>query len=267
MILAYDGTSYFGWQRQNNFKSIQGELEKSLKAITGKNTSVIGAGRTDAGVHALGQVANFRIDTHLQSDIIKRALNANLPKEIRVLDVGETTLDFHAQKCAKGKRYAYQIFLGKETSPFCRTYFAQVGYKLSIERMRESAKRIIGKKDFKALSTNPGYSLNSTVRTVEHIHISKKRNLLWIVVQGKGFLYNMVRTIAGTLVDAGRGRFSPDDIERIIKEKDRRKAGPVMPASGLFLVRVLYEKKWNIPKTRVRHGTVNVPRDFLEIRS
>ncbi len=126
---------------------------------------------------------------------------------------------------------------------------------------------MIGTRDFKALSTNPGYPIRSTVRTVEHVHIFRKRRFLWILVQGKGFLYNMVRTIAGTLVDAGRGRFAPGDVEEIIRQKDRRKAGPVMPASGLFLVRVLYEKKWNISSSENRRTSLGMPAFFSRYSS
>ena len=243
MTLAYDGRPFFGWQRQAGFRTVQEEVERTLERVTGSKTSVTGASRTDAGVHSLGQTANFRTESSLSVEVLQRALNACLPREIRVLSMGNAPPEFHARYHATGKRYAYRIYRGAVAPPFGRGYFAHVRHELSLEAMREAAALMVGRKDFAAFSTNPGYPRKSTVRTVKAVHVLPRGNFLWIFVDGDGFLYNMVRTMAGTLVDVGRGRFRPGDVEEILASRDRRRAGPVLPARGLFLVRVFYRKK------------------------
>ncbi len=242
MTLAYDGLPFSGWQRQAGFRTVQEELEGVLERVTGVKTSVTGASRTDAGVHSLGQTANFRTPSGLPVSVLQRALNACLPGEIRVLSMGDAPWEFHARYHATGKRYAYRIFRGDVAPPFGRGYFAHVRYRLSLEAMREAAGYMVGRRDFAAFSTNPGYSRKSTVRTVKSLHILPRGDFLWFFVEGDGFLYNMVRTMVGTLVDVGRGRFRPREVEEILASRDRRRAGPVMPACGLFLVRVFYRR-------------------------
>ncbi len=243
MTLAYDGRPFSGWQRQAGFRTVQEEVEGALERVTGGRISVTGASRTDAGVHSLGQTANFRTTSRLSPEVLRKALNACLPGEIRVLSMGEAPPDFHARYHATGKRYAYRIYRGDVAPPFGRGYFTHIRYHLSLGAMREAAALMVGRRDFAAFSTNPGYPRKSTVRTVKAVHLLSKGNFLWIFVDGDGFLYNMVRTMAGTLVDVGRGRFRPGDVEEILASRDRRRAGPVLPACGLFLVRVFYRKK------------------------
>ncbi len=243
MTLAYDGTGFAGWQRQAGVRTVQEEVERALERVTGRKTPVNGASRTDAGVHSLGQTANFRTPSGLSTAVLQRALNATLPREVRVLSMGRAPEGFHARYHATGKRYAYRIFTGRVPPPFGREYYAHVRYDLSLPAMREAAAAMRGRKDFAAFSTNPGYPRKSTVRTVKAVHLLSRGNFLWIFVDGDGFLYNMVRTMVGTLVDVGRGRFRPGDVEKILESRDRERAGPVMPARGLFLVRVFYRTK------------------------
>ena len=242
MTLAYDGRPFSGWQKQAGFRTVQEEVERTLERVTGVRTSVTGASRTDAGVHSLGQTANFRTSSRLSPEVLRRALNACLPGEIRVLSMGTAPLEFHARKDATGKRYAYRIYRGETPPPFGKGYYTHIRYGLSLDAMRAAAALMKGRKDFAAFSTNPGYPRKSTVRTVRTVHVLPRGSFLWIFVEGDGFLYNMVRTMVGTLVDVGRGRFHPEDVGAILDSRDRRLAGPVMPACGLFLVRVFYRK-------------------------
>lgn len=240
MTLAYDGTRFFGWQRQKGHPTIQETLEEVLLRITGERIRVHGSGRTDAGVHALRQGVSFMSSTRLEPATLHRALGALLPSALHVWGVRQVPAEFHARRSATGKRYAYRIVREGRGSPFGRDYYTEIRYPLSVERMREAAARMVGRRDFAAFGTNPGRDRGSTVRSVRKLRLHQRGALLSIMVEGDGFLYNMVRTIAGTLVDVGRGRFSPEDVSAILDSRDRRRAGPVLPPGGLFLVRALY---------------------------
>jgi tRNA pseudouridine38-40 synthase len=255
MTLAYDGTSFSGWQRQRGFPTIQGAVEACLERITGERPNLEGSGRTDAGVHALGQVANFRTGSALPAPVLLRAANALLPPSIRILNLDPAPFPFHARRAARQKRYAYRFFLSRHAPPFGREYALHVKYPLDLERMRQAGRLLVGRRDFAALATNPGEERRSTVRTLSRLHLVRRGADLWLVVQGDGFLYNMVRTIAGTLLEVGRGRFAPSCVAGILASRDRRRAGPVLPARGLVLLRVAYGGALGGKKGPGRWGT------------
>jgi len=242
MTLSYDGSDFYGFQRQKDLVTIQGEIEKVLKQILQEDITITASGRTDAGVHALGQVAHF--DTDKQIDDLGRfaySLNTLLPKSIDVLDVKRVSDDFHARFSTKEKTYIYKIYLSKTNEPLKRKYFHICSYSLDIPKMQEAIKAIIGEHDFKAFSVeNP--QIKTTIRTIydAHIDVLDDGKELDIVIRGNGFLHNMVRSICGTLVDVGRGRFEISDMERILESKDHQKAGKTLDGCGLYLYSVNY---------------------------
>lgn len=239
LIIAYDGSSYHGWQRQPSDDTIQQQLEIAVERLTGQKISITGASRTDAGVSALGQVANFRIDSPIPTENFAGALNSSLPEEIAVCIAEEADDSFEAIRCAKGKLYRYTIC----TSPIrpvlkirqCWHY----PYRLDAGQMNKAAKLIVGKRDFKSFASAAD-TRQSSVRTVTRCDVVARADGLDIEVEGDGFLYNMVRNITGTLVEVGRGRWGPEKITEIIDAKDRTAAGPLAPAQGLCLVRIDY---------------------------
>jgi len=238
-LIAYDGSEYYGWQRQAGFESVQAELESALSVLTGDAISVHGSGRTDTGVHALGQVASFHVDTRLADDRLRNALNAHLPRDMAVRRVETCADDFHARFSARAKRYAY-LWVTRRTRPvFGRKYGYWVRSPLDLDAMRRAAAVLRGRHDFAAFATS-GSPRQDTVRTLESVHLVARRARLGLVVQGDGFLYNMVRNIAGTLHEVGIGKRDARDVERVLASRDRREAGPTAPPHGLFLVRVLY---------------------------
>ncbi len=237
--LAYDGARFFGWQRQEGFPSVQEAVEDALLSLLGARVRVQGAGRTDTGVHALGQVANFHVATRLSDERLLFALNAHLPEGVTARAL-ETCADaFHAQKDARGKRYAYLVRTSRFPPPFGRSRCHWVSDPLDLAAMRSAARHLLGRHDFSALASS-GSPRRSNVRRIRSIHLVARRAWFAIVVQGDGFLYNMMRAIAGTLLEVGRAKRSSDDIPRLLASRDRRGAGPTAPASGLYLVRVLY---------------------------
>lgn len=240
ILVAYDGSRFHGWQRQEGFDSVQETLELAVLSLTSSSVHVFGSGRTDAGVHALGQVAHFHVATPLDDDRLRHALNAHLPEGVVVRRVETCADEFHAQFQAKGKRYGYRVETGRFRSPFAPHYSHFVRDPLDLARMREAAARFLGRRDFAALAT-AGSPRKSTVRTIRSLHIVARRSWFAIVVEGDGFLYNMVRTIAGTLLDVGRGKLSPDDVSAILESRDRREAAATAPAEGLYLLSVLYD--------------------------
>ena len=238
ITIQYNGKNYCGWQKQNNSPGIQGTIEKAIFDITREEVKITGSGRTDAGVHALGQVANFKINSQIPVDRIPNALNAKLPKDISIVKAEEVDEDFHSRYSAKKKTYRYQIYNSLYRSPIYADISYPVKYDLDIDKMKKEAKSLIGTYDFKGFMSS-GSSVTDTVRTIYNIEVSKSEDLIIIEIEGNGFLYNMVRIIAGTLVDIGRGRIT-ENMSTIIKSKSRSMAGHTAPAHGLFLKKVDY---------------------------
>lgn len=239
--ISYDGTGLGGWQRQLGRETVQEWLERALERVGAGRTCVHGAGRTDAGVHALAQAAHVVLEQGPPTDRLHFALNTVLPPSIRVLFAEDMPKDFHARFSAKGKLYLYRIASQDVLLPPLRAYFHWERRPLDLEAMREAASYIVGKKDFAAFATNPGIPrLRSTVRTIRSLHLLRNRFGLDLYVSGDGFLYNQVRTLAGTLVDVGRGKTPPGRVREILASKDRKQAGPTLPPQGLFLVKVDY---------------------------
>ncbi len=237
--ISYDGSRFYGWQRQDGFDSVQGAIEEALTALLGTPVTVQGAGRTDTGVHALRQVAHFHVDTRLDDDRLRHALNAHLVPGV-VIDRLETCRDdFHARFDACGKRYLYWTATTRFRPPFAGELVHWVRDPLDLDAMRAAAARMVGTHDFAAFS-NAGSERATSVRRVSGVRLLARRERFAVVVQGDGFLYNMVRNMVGTLLDVGRGKRVPECVERALASGDRDQVGPTAPARGLYLLRVLY---------------------------
>jgi tRNA pseudouridine38-40 synthase len=243
ITLGYDGTDFAGWQRQPNKRTVQGELEQALTRITGQPVHCIASGRTDAGVHALGQVASFESETRHSGAVLRKALNAILPEDIVIFDVADAPPRFHALRDAVRKRYRYVIQDGPFLDLFSRRYVWHIRQTLDVEAMQEAARPLVGTHDFESYQTSGSQRL-TTVRTVYDLLVERRQaeltNRVIIEVESNGFLYNMVRNIAGTLVEVGKGRQPVDWPGRVLQHKDRRTAGMTAPPQGLFLVGVEY---------------------------
>ena len=245
LTLQYDGTDYVGWQRQAAGTSIQGVLEDTLRPIEGGSVNVHGAGRTDAGVHALGQVCSFVLTAGIEPRALLRALNAVLPPDIRVADAEVMPGGFHARFSSTGKIYDYRIVTGLFASPFVRRYVWHVRGRLDTALMREASGGFVGTHDFAAFQGH-GAVRHTTVRTITRLEWSGDgghEQPLVMRIEGDGFLRHMVRNIAGTLVDVGLRRRPPSDVATILSTRSRPAAGPTAPASGLVLRQVLYSDK------------------------
>jgi len=244
LTLAYDGTAYAGWQVQSQGKTLQDVLESTLARITGEVVRVTASGRTDAGVHALGQVVGFRTDSRLPVEVLLRALNAELPRDIAVLEAAEAPEGFHATLHAKRKRYRYLIYDGPVRDVFRRQTAWHCPRGLDAEAMHRAAQALRGTHDFSSFETR-GSERKTAVRTVFDISVRRGADgdphLVAIEVEADGFLYNMVRTIVGTLAKVGRHARSESWVADVLATTDRRAAGPTAPPQGLFLVRVAYE--------------------------
>ncbi|MGM9536500.1 MAG: tRNA pseudouridine(38-40) synthase TruA [Intestinibacter sp.] len=238
ITLQYNGENYCGWQRQPNSPGIQGTVENAIYEITKEKVKVTASGRTDAGVHALGQVANFKTETNIPASRIPDALNAKLPKDISVISCEEVDMDFHARYNACGKIYRYLIYNKPYRSPLYKNLAYHVKYDLDWDKIRLEAKYLIGTHDFVGFMSS-GSSVKDTVRTIYDIKIEEHEGITSIEISGNGFLYNMVRIIVGTLVDIGRGRIK-HNMEEIINSKSRSMCGHTAPAHGLFLKKVNY---------------------------
>lgn len=239
LTIQYDGTNYCGWQKQNNGKSIQEEIEKAIHRITGERVDLIGSGRTDGGVHALGQVANFKTDSTVPPDRFKYALNSILPQDICIISSELVPDSFHSQFDAKGKIYRYTIYNREVRNPIYNRYVYHVPKKLDLPSMEKGAECFLGSHDFKAFMAS-GSNVKSTVRTIKSISLNKKEDFIFLTIEGNGFLYNMVRIIAGTLVQVGLGKLQWQSIPYIIESKDRKMAGHTAPPQGLCLEKVYY---------------------------
>ncbi|MBN1274483.1 MAG: tRNA pseudouridine(38-40) synthase TruA [Candidatus Aminicenantes bacterium] len=238
LVVCYDGTDFHGWQRQPEKKTIQGVLEKALQKITGEKIPVIGAGRTDAGVHALGQTAHFRGNITLEAHDLFKALNANLPQAVRVLSAVKAEDGFHARKNALSKVYRYRIFNGTDISPFNIRYVLQWYGALDVKAMEKAAKLFVRTADFSAFSSN---RFLYPVRKVIHSSIRRQGKEIIYTVEATGFLRYMVRSMAGTLIEIGRGKEKPDLIDFLFETKKRTTSSPTAPAKGLCLMKVNYQ--------------------------
>ncbi len=237
--ISYDGTRYFGWERQPGKDTIQGKLEAVLSRMTDTEAEIIGAGRTDAGVHARGMIANAHLETALNPDEILAYMNRYLPDDISVNRVTIVSDRFHARYNAAGKLYTYTCYVGASKPVFNRKYVTLLESVPDVEAMRKAAAYLVGEHDFKAFCSNPKMK-KSTVRTVDSLEITKRKDFLYINVHGDGFLQNMVRIITGTLLEVGFGRMEPDQVKEILESRDRRFAGPTAPPQGLCLMKVDY---------------------------
>lgn len=239
LTIAYDGTNYSGWQRQNNARTVQEEIEKALYKILKKSITIHGSGRTDAGVHALGQVASFTDDFDLPVNKIPFVINNVLPKDIVIKTAEKMDMDFHARYCAKGKKYIYKILNDSIRNPIYRNHTCYINGDINIKKLTQASKYFIGEHDFRTFMAS-GSNIKNTVRTIYNINIYKKDKFIILEYDGNGFLYKMVRIITATLLDINFNRISPKDIESIIKSKDRSKAKHTAPAQGLYLDEVYY---------------------------
>lgn len=248
LVIAYDGTDFHGWQRQPQAPTIQEELEARIEKITGARATLYGSGRTDAGVHAAGQVANFRTECPIPCKSLVKALNDALPIAIRVRKAEDVPAAFHARYSAMAKTYRYRILQAAICPPFLARYVYHHPYPLDEQRMARAARLLEGEHDFTSFAgSDPArkekeQQEDSNVRQVFHSRIKVRKELRMMVyeIRGSGFLHHMVRNIVGTLLEVGSGKISTEDFHAILKARDRREAGPTAPASGLWLVKLEY---------------------------
>ena len=241
IIIEYDGKDFNGWQKQPNKLNIQGEIERAIEEITGEKVDLIASGRTDAGVHALAQVANFKIEKDIPIEKIPYALNSKLKKSIRVKSAEEVDEKFHSRYTCKRKTYRYVINNSVQGTAIYRNLQYHFPEKLDEEKMNKGIKYLIGEHDFKSFKAS-GTSSKSSVRTIYDAKVTREGEIVTIELSGNGFLYNMVRIISGTLVDVGIGKIKPEDVKDILEARDRLKAGRTLPPTGLYLVDVKYEE-------------------------
>lgn len=248
--IAYDGTNFSGWQRQRNARTVCGELEQALSRVCGQEISLNGCSRTDAGVHALGQTASFSLGPGIPTERIKKAANDCLAKdrlervgEIEILEVREMPESFHARYSSLGKRYVYKLRNADSPDIFKRTRYYQITRPLDVEAMKKAASYIVGTHDFACFQTAGGTPRETTVRTVYDLEILQDGEYITLSISGDGFLYNMVRIIAGTLVEVGQGRRTAESLEETIASCDRSKAGHTAPPQGLYLKEVFYPEE------------------------
>lgn len=241
LTIEYDGKDFNGWQKQPNKINIQGEIERAIYNITKEEVDLIGSGRTDAGVHAWNQIANFKTNSNISIEKMAIAINSQLKNSIVVKKAEEVDERFHSRYNAKRKTYRYVINNTEYGSAIYRNLEYHFPIKLNVEKMQEAAKYFEGEHDFKAFKSS-GTSGKNSVRTIYKAEVKTDGERILIELTGNGFLYNMVRIISGTLLDVGLGKIEPSEIEDIINSKDRTKAGKTLPAHGLYLVKVNYEK-------------------------
>ena len=240
--IEYDGAGFSGWQVQPGRRTVQGVLEEALERITGARSPAVAAGRTDAGVHALGQVVSFRSTTAIPPDRLARALNALLPPDAAVLSLRAVDPGFHANRDARGKVYRYSLLDGGPRRPSLRGTTWWVPWALDLAAMRRAAGPLVGRHDFASFRSNPGEGASgkSTVRRIRRISIRRRAGRVEMEFEGDGFLHNMVRNLVGSLVQVGRGAWAPARLGKVLRARDRREAGPTAPPQGLVLVSVSY---------------------------
>ena len=254
LSIAYDGTDFHGWQIQANKPTIQGEIVGVLRRLTQENVVVHAAGRTDAGVHALGQVGSFRTQSHLSAQEFQRALNALLPPTIRIATAEEVGPDFNARWSAQGKTYGYRLYRGKVVPPMVWRYVLHYPFPLDEDAMRAAAARFVGKHAFASFAASTGSEEDDKERSTEReifstelVRTADDEELVF-TVRGRSFLRYMVRKMVGTLLDVGRGKLTPADIDRLYELRDRSKSGPTVPSQGLVMVEVQHEEAWRLGK-------------------
>ena len=240
LTIEYDGKDFNGWQKQPNKLNIQGEIERAIEEITGEKVDLIASGRTDAGVHALAQMANFKTNSKLPVEKYPIALNTKLKKSIRIQKAEEVEENFHSRYHCKQKTYRYVINNSEQGSSIYRNLEYFIPNKLDVEKMQEAVKYFEGEHDFRAFKAS-GTSSKSSVRTIYKTKVEKQGDRIVIELTGNGFLYNMVRIIAGTLVEVGLGKIEPNEIPEIIEKGERARAGKTLPPQGLYLVKVEYQ--------------------------
>lgn len=236
LTVAYDGTNYCGWQVQKNGNTIEGELNRCLSELLKEDIRVIGGSRTDSGVHALGNIAVFDTKARMPAGKISYALNQRLPEDIRIQESKEAPTDFHPRHCRSRKTYEYRIYNAEFPMPVRRLYSYFTYVPLDEKRMQDAAAYFVGEHDFKSFCS-AGAVVETTVRTIFDMQVYREGKEITIRVTGNGFLYNMVRIMAGTLIEVGRGNIEPSEIKRILEQRDRGAAGPTAPAEGLTLCR------------------------------
>ena len=263
MTIAYDGFSYVGWQVQPNGPSVQVAVEKAIRKLTGQDVNVLAAGRTDSGVHALGQVASFRIDSPIPCEGFRKALVKFLPPDIAVRDVVEVPEDFHATFSAKWKQYRYVIHNSPDRNPFLKNHVWHQHGPLDSAAIHEAAQVLLGTHDFRSFESHWPNKATS-IRTIYEVTVRRQNfcplwfgetdagmvaadsgDFIWLEIAGNGFLYNMVRAIVGTLLPVGRGRRTADEVRAMLESMNRSEAGDTAPAAGLYLVRVEYDDEWS----------------------
>ncbi len=246
LTIEYDGTDFRGWQIQNpRHRTVQGEIERVLKKIFKRKIRMIGSGRTDSGVHALGQVAHFKVHSTMTTTQILKAMNSLLPKDIAILKVEEVSSQFHSQYSVRRKTYRYTILNRPIRSVFQKNFCLYFPYQLNLRLMRNEAKSLMGRKNFRSFMANSTSQKQSsqrkdTIRRIFKVDIKRSKNFLFVEIEGDGFLYKMVRNIVGTLLKIGTGKLPQGSIKRILKEKNRRLVGPPSPARGLCLMKTTY---------------------------
>lgn len=241
LTLSYDGSLFFGFQKQDDVVTVQGEIEKALKKITGEDINIISAGRTDRGVHSLRHIINFHTESSVGVLNFKTALNHFLPVGVRVLDSKEVSKDFHARFDAKMKTYKYILNLDEVMDPIYYNYKANFPYPLDIEKMQRAKENFIGRKSFKSFM-GPRTDKTNPVREIKSFEIYKENNDIIFLIKGQSFIRNQVRIMVGTLVDIGRGMICENELKNILESEDRTKAGVTLSPNGLYLMEILYEK-------------------------
>lgn len=241
LTISYDGSLFFGFQKQKNIVTVQGEIEDALKKITGENINIISAGRTDRGVHSLRHIINFHTESNVGVLNFKTALNHFLPIGVRVLDSKEVSENFHSRFDAKMKTYKYILNLDEVMDPIYYNYKANFSYPLDIEKMKRAKEYFIGRKSFKAFM-GPRTGNTNPIREINSFEIYKENNDLIFLIKGQSFIRNQVRIMVGTLVDIGRGLIEEDELKRILDSEDRTRAGVTLSPNGLYLMEILYDK-------------------------
>lgn len=239
LIIEFDGTGYHGWQSQENAKTVQDTIEAAIVKITGEHSALAGSGRTDAGVHAIAYVANFRTTSRIPPERFSYALNSVLPDDITIVWSEEAHEDFHSRFSSTGKKYRYLVCNTEHRPAIMRNRTCHISEPLDIKLMKEAARQFVGTYDFSAFMA-AGSGVENAIRTIRSVSLEKHGEIISFEIEGSGFLYNMVRIIAGTLIDVGRGKIPPDAISDIIDGKNRNNAGKTAAASGLYLVEVYY---------------------------
>jgi len=239
LTVEYDGTNYAGWQRQDNAMTIQQHIEENLKKVTGEEITLHGSGRTDSGVHAMGQVAHFDTEARMPAEKFAYALNVGLPEDIRIKESKEVDESFHCRFGAKKKHYRYVINNGDHASALFGKYQLHVHKKLDTDAMAKAAKCIVGEHDFSAFKAVE-CTLENTVRTIYRSEITRDGDVISYDIVGSGFMYNMVRIIVGTLIEIGKGKYPAEYMAQVLASCDRANAGPTAPAKGLTMVEVTY---------------------------